>query len=232
MCLADLAHYHDGKFAGEEYKLVFVEEDSIRGSRALTLQPYLDISLLSYTIEAALLESLQECNFEKNPQVLKERSIFRASVVEFLDGTLESRERFRVLISTWEEFVKLYQNNLDTYLSGFSFHKAKQEVASAELTIAEQLSKIVSDISGKVLSIPISLVATIAVVKAGNTLESSLLVAGIAIASALMAETLAAQKLQYQRIKHSRTLIFRLTIRKASSIRRTYVTFSMQLSKD
>lgn len=81
-------------------------------------------------------------------------------------------------------------------------------MATAQLSIADQMSKVVSDISGKILSVPISLAVVIAIAKADGVLESTILVLGIVLTSALLAETLAAQKLQYERIKHSRTIMF------------------------
>jgi hypothetical protein len=128
--------------------------------------------------------------------------------VEFSKESIDARERFKSLVLKWDEFLRLYNNNLDTYLSGFSFHKAKQEVGSAELNIADQLSKLISDISGKVLSIPISLVILIAIAKAENVFESTVLVLGVTLTSFIMAETIAAQSLQYKRICHSRMLLF------------------------
>lgn len=206
-CLADLAHYHDEKLRGEEYRLIFVEDDGAKGAKTITLQPCVDLDLLKYSVSSNLLESLLESNFDKNPHLVKERSIFRASLVEFSKDSTDARERFRFVVLNWKDFLRLY-NNLDTYLSGFSFHKAKQEVGSAELSIADQLSKLISDISGKVLSIPISLVVLIAIAKAGNVFESTVLVLGITLTSFIMAETIAAQKLQYNRICHSRVLLF------------------------
>lgn len=206
--LADLAHFHDEKESSDEYKLVFVAEDLAKGERAITLYPYLDCELLDFEISTELVDSLQMSNLEESPQLFKERSIFRATLIEYLAGQFGGKERFKFLISTWSQFLILYGNNLSTYLSGFSFHKAKQEVANAQLTVADQMSKVVSDISGKVLSIPISLAVVIAISKAESVLESSILVLGILITSALLAETLAAQKLQYERIKHSRMIMF------------------------
>ncbi|AMB86034.1 hypothetical protein AWM79_12280 [Pseudomonas agarici] len=206
--LADLAHFHDDKESSDEYKLVFVAEDAVKGERAITLYPYLDQNLLSCEVGTELVDSLQGSNLDKNPHLLKERSIFRASLIEYLAKYSGGKERFKVLITTWAKFLTLYENNIATYLSGFSFHKAKQEVAVAQLTIADQMSKVVSDISGKVLGVPISLVAVIAISKADNVLESSIIVVGIAITSALLAETLAAQKLQYERIRHSCKMMF------------------------
>ncbi|RBL69891.1 hypothetical protein C3E98_019610 [Pseudomonas sp. MWU13-2625] len=208
VCLADLAHYHDEKLRGEEYRLIFVEEDGARGAKTITLQPNIDLELLQYNVSSLLLGALLESNFEKNPHIVKERSIFRASLVEFFAEVSDSRERFKFLVVSWKEFLRLYNNNLDTYLSGFSFHKAKQEVGTAELSIADQLSKLISDISGKILSIPISLVVLVAIAKADNGFESAILVLGVAITSFIMAETIAAQKLQYNRISHSRRLLF------------------------
>jgi hypothetical protein len=206
--LADLAHFHDEKESSDEYKLVFVAEDTAKGERAVTLYPYLDRELLNFEVGTELVDSLQGSHLDENPHLLKERSIFRASLIEYLSAHLGGKERFRVLISTWAQFLSLYGNNLSTYLSGFSFHKAKQEVATAQLAIAEQMSKVVSDISGKILSVPISLAAIIAISKADNVLESSILVIAITVTAALLAETLAAQKLQYERIKHSRLMMF------------------------
>lgn len=206
--LADLANFHDEKNSSDEYKLVFVTEDKAYGDRAITLIPYLDHELLTCEVGTDLLDSLQDGNLDSNPHLLKERSVFRSSLIEYLAGHEEGRARFRALVMTWTQFRALYENNLATYLSGFSFHKAKQEIATAQLAIADQMSKIVSDISGKVLSVPISLVVTIAISKADNVLESSILVLGVTVASALLAETLAAQKLQYERVKHSRVIMF------------------------
>ncbi|EAA3799331.1 hypothetical protein DOQ73_24065, partial [Salmonella enterica subsp. enterica] len=155
-----------------------------------------------------LLDSLQNGNLDSNPHLAKERSLFRSTLIEYLSGSTGGKERFKTLLSTWAKFRDLYENNLATYLSGFSFHKAKQEVAAAQLTIADQMSKVVSDMSGKILSVPISLAVVIAIAKADGVLESTVLVGGVTLASALIAETLAAQKLQYERIKHSRIMIF------------------------
>lgn len=208
ICLADLAHYHDEKLRGEEYRLIFVEDDGAKGSKTIALQPHIDLDLLKYSVNSNLLTALLESNFDKNPHLVKERSIFRASLVEFSKDSIDARERFQFLVLRWTEFLRLYNNNLDTYLSGFSFHKAKQEVGSAELSIADQLSKLISDISGKVLSIPISLVVLIAIAKAENVFESTVLVLGVTLTSFIMAETISAQRLQYRRISHSRMLLF------------------------
>ncbi|MBY8959161.1 hypothetical protein J1G18_17880 [Pseudomonas sp. MIS38] len=208
MYLAELAHYHDGKEVSDDYKLVFVTDEANKEQKAITLNPYLDKELLSCEIGLDLLNSLQEHNVDSNPNLVKERSIFRSTLIEFLSGYSEGKERFRILVVNWAGFRALYENNLSVYLSGFSFHKAKQEVAVAQLTVADQMSKVVSDISGKILSVPISLVAVIALIKADGVLEQSILVLGITLTSALLAETLAAQKLQYERVRHSRIMMF------------------------
>ena len=205
--LSDLAHYHDSK-GGAEYKLVFMAENFDGGERAITVQPYFSLRFLSCEFDVAILNALHSENSNKAPQFLKERSIFRVSLIEYLSIFSGGKERFESLVLNWHQFIDTYENNLSTYLSGFSFHKAKQEVAAAQLSIADQLSKVVGDISGKILSVPVSLAAVIAISKADGVLESSLIVLGITLASALLGETLAAQKSQYERIKHSRTIIF------------------------
>lgn len=225
--LADLAHFHDEKNSSDEYKLVFITDDPAKGERAITLYPYLDKELIQYDVGTELLDSLQAANLDGNPHLVKERSIFRATLIEHLVTQSDGKERFKLLLRTWKNFTELYEKNLSTYLSGFSFHKAKQEVATAQLTIADQISKVVSDISGKILSVPISLVATIAITKADGVLESSILVLGILVTAALIAEALAAQKLQYDRIRHSSEIMFsahQLKINQYPEDLRTYLS--------
>ncbi|KFK60828.1 hypothetical protein JS84_24840 [Vibrio vulnificus] len=88
-------------------------------------------NLLSKDINFSLLNELTSAESELNMHYSDKLSVFYASLHEFLGGGYAPDEAFNKLIDSWGAFVALYQNNLSTYLSGFSFHKAKKEVAEA-----------------------------------------------------------------------------------------------------
>ena len=75
------------------------------------------------------------------------------------------------------------------------------------MKIAEKLSKILNDIIGKMLGIPISFVAIIALNKSKSLTESLFIVLGLIIAAIVLSGTVANQQNQFRRIKHSINLI-------------------------
>lgn len=107
-----------------------------------------------------------------------------------------------------DEFAAIFVKNLDTYLSGFAFHKAKREVAEAELKIADEFSKIIIDITGKLLGIPISLAAAIAITKSTSAFECLIIVAGLGLATLIFSGTVGNQQRQLKRIIHAKNVVF------------------------
>lgn len=207
--LKDLAHYHDAKVGEDTLNLVFVRE--IEGSNAKSLQitPKLTMQLLEAPLIdiATLVEIGQQAGV--NPHIGREKSVFRSTLVEFLSNSVSnSQDKFAYLVLHWAEFIQLFKKNFDTYISGFAFHKARKEVADAEVAAADQLSKVLNDISGKMLGIPISLASLVLMVKSESTFERLVLLLVALITSWLLAEVMHNQQLQLARLKHARSLLF------------------------
>lgn len=111
------------------------------------------------------------------------------------------------MVTHWKNFVAEYHRDLGTYLSGFAFHKAKTEVAEAQLKIADEFSKVLTDITGKLLGIPVTLAVALAIPRADSLLERCLLLIGILIGSVIMHQTVANQQRQFRRIVNAKNLV-------------------------
>ncbi|WP_277058410.1 hypothetical protein [Trichlorobacter lovleyi] len=158
--------------------------------------------------DMTLIESFQSNNPKTDPHYSSKIGVFRASLAEFLKKCPVGLPAFSFLVSQWDEFSSIFIKNLDTYLSGFAFHKAKREVAEAELKIADEFSKIIIDITGKLLGIPISLAAVIAIAKSTSILESLMVVTGLGLATLIFSGTVGNQQRQLQRIIHAKNVVF------------------------
>lgn len=215
--LGELAHYHDFKSNSDRPSLVFVNDGELNKAKPVVLiaelkfemlaLPELDVSIFSNLIKGV-----------DNPHKLQEQGTFRATIVEFFGKSSNDTSRnFEEIIKHWKEFIQLFNRNFETYISGFAFHKAKQEVVDAEISTAEQLSKIIGELTGKLLGIPLSLAAIIGVAKADNVSEQIFIVLGILLAAFIISETLHNQKRQFKRISNASSLIFEELERKRST---------------
>jgi hypothetical protein len=209
--LSELAHYHDEKTGAGHYKLIFIQpEDSSQSTpKAIEIETTIDADMLDGSIpDISLVESLQAHNPKTDPHYSSKIGVFRVSLAEFLQKCPAGQPAFSFLVSKWEDFISLCNKNLDTYLSGFAFHKAKREVAEAEFKIADEFSKIISDITGKLFGIPISLAAAIAIMKSTSILEGLLIVIGLGLATLIFSGTVGNQQRQIQRISHAKNVVF------------------------
>lgn len=206
--LSELAHYHDGKL-NNGLSLVFVNESQLGSMTPVIIRPLVTNKIVETPdIDVSIFDKLLN-EREELPGISREKGVFRASIVEFLQSRYtDSVSVFDFLVQNWSDFIQLFHKNFDTYLSGFAFHKAKKEVANAELVIADNLSKIIGEITGKLLGIPLSIAALIALNKTESLFEQLILVIGILMASIIVSEMVHNQQIQLKRIKHARKISF------------------------
>lgn len=230
--LAELAHYHDLKSYSDKLSLVFVSDGEPNRTKPVIFVPQLKADMLKLpVIDTKVLSSLLEG--EHNPHKLHEQATFRASIVEFFgNNSNDTSKNFEKIIQHWNEFTLLFNRNFETYISGFAFHKAKQEVVDAELSSADQFSKIIGELTSKLLGIPLSVFAIIGVVKTESVVEQMLIVLGILLASYIISETLHNQKRQFKRISNASSLTFAELNNKKStypSELRIYITKAVKI---
>lgn len=207
--LKELAHYHDAKAEHEYLNLVFVSGSDGAASNSLRLSPRIDV--VNFDEVVIDIEPIRRLGDSAgiNPHIEREKAVFRASLVEFLNASSgDASERFALLVNSWSEFTLLFKRNFETYISGFAFHKARKEVADAEIQAADHLSKVLNDIAGKMLGIPLSLAVLPLLQKSDNSLERLVLVLAALVAAWMLAELMHNQQLQLERLKHARKLLF------------------------
>ncbi len=204
--LNELAHYHDER--SKNRNLVFVSKSDDKPSPPVAIQPHISLRLLNkLTIQPNQLECCIDHN-EDGHNTNREKGIFRASIIEFFEGSrLSESEKFVFLITNWPSFTKLYSQNFETYLSGYAFQKVKHEIAGIELNLAEQFSNLINDMTSKILGIPISFAAIIVLIKTEGFWEKLLIFIGIVTASGIIHSIISNQHQQFQRMKNARAIL-------------------------
>ena len=146
--LAELAdHKYDTEGTGA-WTLVFRTKDSLG-----LLETKFSEELLSVKVPSVAWEVVEGLRTGSDGIHQKEkRWMFRATICEFLkDGV-----PFRKFIERGEQWAEAYENDLQTYLSGFSFEEVKRKIAEEHARFAEHVSTILGDITMKILSLPLS----------------------------------------------------------------------------
>ncbi|EKS7783467.1 hypothetical protein ACOGYQ_000185 [Edwardsiella piscicida] len=204
--LSKIAHFHDTKSESSNYRLVFVKNSDAK-SVSIALDTCLTPQMLSSaSIDDRVLNSFIGHDANTMPHFAEKLGIFRNTIVEYVS---DNKLNFENLICNWTDFLKLFENNLSTYMSGFSFHKAREDVASAEADFAEKISKLITDLTNKILSIPVSLLASIGLLKVASTYEMGLILLGILLTSYLLYIVLVNQEKQLNHIIHAKEIAFK-----------------------
>ena len=146
--LAELAdHKYDTEGTGA-WTLVFRTKDGLG-----LLETRFGEELLGVKVPSVAWEVVESLRSGSDGIHQKEkRWMFKVKMCAFLkDGV-----SFREFVERGGEWAQAYERDLQTYLSGFSFEKVKREIAEEDARFAEHVSKILGDITTKVLSLPLS----------------------------------------------------------------------------
>lgn len=205
--LSHLAHYHDEKLRSGNLKLVFIRPSGGAEIKPVELETKVTETVLraASELDIRLVEELSTTNALNDSHYSAKVGVFGTSLAEFISGA--SGDAFEYLIQNWSRFVRHYHRDLSTYLSGFAFHKAKVEVAEAELKIANEFSKVLNDILGKLLGIPVSFGAVLAIQKGDGVSKQILVVLGILVACLILSRVVANQQRQFKRIDSSKNIV-------------------------
>ncbi|QOV65809.1 hypothetical protein [Kosakonia pseudosacchari] len=207
--LAKIAHFHDIKTDKNVnfYRLVFVLHSESKSSTAVIetnlTDDMLDISEDDLNID--LIATLSNSDASKDNHYIEKINTFRNTLIEFIAN---SNNNFSHIIKNWNEINKLYSNNLAVYMSAFSFHKSRKEVAEAEIDYAEKVSKILSEITNKSLAIPISLVAAISIFQLSESTIAFVAFSGVFLTSIITSFVSKSLKKQLSHVSHARDTLF------------------------
>jgi len=208
--LSKVAHYHDEKSQADTYQLVFVINDTSKnGYHPVVLETKFDVSDLEgddINLQTLLDIVSAEKNGESHAQ--EKASMFRLCLAEMIETKPKQRSAFKHLLSNWEELLNKYKQSFDIYISGFSFSKLRNELAKAEIEIANSLSKVLGDVTGKLFSIPISFAALLTMDKLNSVTENILFVSGTLLVSLIISGLVRNQLLLKSNIDSSSDMLF------------------------
>ena len=198
--LAELSDHHYETSGSGAWTLLFLTND-----QNATLETRISSSMIksqSPAMKALLYDLLSH---QRGIHQREKRLMFSATMCEVLKGGVT----FSQFIDRSEKLVELYQNNLKTYLSGFSFEQARREVAEAQTQFAEQLSKTVNDMTAKLLGLPVSMFAVFAILRTDRCLEQFLMLTAAIMASYVLYQMIHHQKKQLWQIAAGKDLVFK-----------------------
>lgn len=198
--LSELSDHHYETTGSGAWTLLFLTNDQ---NAALETRISSSMIKSQSPVMKALLDDL--LSHQSGIHQSEKRLMFSATMCEVLKGGVT----FSQFIDRSEKLVELYQNNLKTYLSGFSFEQARREVADAQTQFAERLSKTVNDMTAKLLGLPVSMFAVFAVLRTEHWLEQFLMLVAAIMASYILYQMIHHQKKQLQQIAQSKDLVFK-----------------------
>lgn len=192
------------------YSLFFaLPPDGARPPRSFLLPTNIVASMLEYEVQHLnLLEEILHKRNENKAHLSERKLMLRLAVADVLDKFESEGNMFLVLVREWRSVLSQYRSNLQTYVHGFSFEKVRREVAQAEIDYGTKLSSVLGDIAGKLLALPVSLVALVVLQKTDSIFESFVLFLSLILVTVVLLSVLYNQKLQVDRLMHSFDVVF------------------------
>lgn len=205
-----IAPYHDKKIDSQDHTLVFVANVA-ESSKPLVLDICIDEEVIdNHPVDISILEYLIKEESNTDHHFHEKLSVFSSTLLEFTSDANSPKDAFKKLATNWSDFVSLYQDNFATYLSGFAFHKAKKEVAQAEIELAEKLANVTSDVVSKILAVPFSMAAVVAMnTKSVGIVGDILVVVGLLITTYITVTAIDNQRNRLQIVNEAKELVLK-----------------------
>lgn len=149
-------------------------------------------------------------NSENNNKLhMEERQlVMKIAIGDVLASATVGANIFTHLVKSWELVLRKYRHNFQAYINKFSFDEVRKKIADAEIEYASKLSGVLGDIAGKLLALPLSFVALIALDGATTSFSFWCGSIGLIVVSAIFTLVLFNQNQQVLRLKSSFDLIF------------------------
>lgn len=157
---------------------------------------------------ADIVRALISSRNERKIHLEERKLILCTSIAEVADLCGSDEHAFVYLLKNWDTVLTKYWQNLQSYIYGFSFDSARNEIAKAELEYGGKLSSALSDISGKMLAIPVSFASLILLDRSEGFIESFSIIAGTVLITIVFYGVLLNQWRNIARLNSSLDLAF------------------------
>jgi len=209
-CLSKLSMYEDSSRGVRSIVFIGYDKDKHAAPVALDISLGIDdLEGIPVNFSFSLLEKLSGGDSKDSDIHYESKvSIFNSTISEFLGGVSDRKEAFKKLIVEWSSFVEKYQKNLSIYTSGYVFGKIKHELAEKEIEVAESFAKVLSDMTTRVLSIPVSLLVVFFLRKLNDTPDYALAFFALLFLSVIIFVSILGQEKSFKRIVQAKNIYF------------------------
>lgn len=209
-CLSTLATTKDNSSSNTNYTLFFsAPGEKEKSLRSFSISTSITEDIFNYEIRhAKLLKLLTSETAEHKINMEERKLIFCAAIIESVPHNIKRHLSIMDIFKHWDTILEKYWLNLQVFVHGFSFAKIREDLAKAELEYGAKLSTTFSDIAGKLLALPVSLIGLVALEKSTTAIEAGSAIVGLLIVSIVAAATLYNQELNIERIKSGINIVF------------------------
>jgi hypothetical protein len=195
---------------GNVHSLIFVlPPDGKIPQRTATMPVIINMETIHHRLShLSILRALVNPEFDTKVHIEERRLVMKMAIADVLSEEPNQRSQLTHLVHNWPEALKRYRHNLGAYVNNFSFDIVRKKIADADMEYASKLSGVLGDIAGKLLALPISLVALIAIPNANTPYAFWLGVGSAILVSIIYILVLANQHRQIARLRSSFNLVF------------------------
>lgn len=149
-------------------------------SKSFILETKISSDIIGITPRHAdIVKALISSRNERKTHLEERKLILCTSIAEIVDLCSSDEQAFVYLLKNWSMVLTKYWQNLQSYIYGFSFESARNDIAKAELEYGGKLSSALSDISGKMLAVPISFASLVLLDKSETFVEAFSIITGV-----------------------------------------------------
>lgn len=199
----ELSQLADHKFKSEgsgAWTMVFRTGDSMS-----LLETKFGEEILDLNIPVQAWEAVKNLTADKEGIHQKEKIwMFKTTMCEFL---MENKT-FHDFIKHAENWTDKYNADLNRYLHNFSFEETRRKIAEEHSRFTEQISKMLGDITTKILSLPLAAVIVMVMKTQSSGLPWWILVLIIAIVSWILHNLVAHHKRTLPSIERNIDMVF------------------------
>ncbi|AME23709.1 hypothetical protein [Burkholderia sp. PAMC 26561] len=149
--------------------------------------------------------------------IMERRLLMRTAISDVLATASVDTNDLTHLCFNWEEVLRQFSNNLHAYINNFAFDEVRKKIVDAELEYASKLSAVFGDIAGKLLALPVSLLAVALLDEAKTDSGFVFACAGLGVVSLVLVFVLWNLWLQAARLRSGFEFVFAPVFDKSST---------------
>lgn len=208
--LSNFAEDSHGLNSGGQPRLLFVLPPDGRIPQKTVVVPLVleEDALENELSHFRILESLLNSANEKKLHIEERKLVMKVAIGDVLANAEDGVNKLTYLLKNWQEVLRKYRHNFQAYINKFAFDEVRKKIADAEIEYASKLGGVLGDIAAKLLALPVSLVAVIALEQANSNFAFWVGCLALFVVTVIYLAVLHNQKLQVTRLKNSFDLVF------------------------